>query len=201
MKPAAASVQRAFNFAGSVSAERRFGTARLLFFADLRDDEVARRVHGGIGAIVDRGVINALWELPEGLEFPRESVPGWALKRLGGLRAVEIGEVVRRHVCPPLTIHGAVATGRNLGRLLEVLGPLSSVCPTAAVITGVEPPADDPALLNARLFGVAVGVRSRNNIRVVSQAGAGFRPDVGAYQWHLAELVYSEIAETSVVKR
>lgn len=201
MRPAATSIQRAFKFAGSVSAERRVGTPRLLFFADLREEEVARRLHGGIGAIVDRGVINALWELPEELEFPRESVPDWVLKRLGGLRAVEIGDVVRRRVCPPLAIHGAAAVGRNLARLLEALGPLSSVCPTAAVITGIEPPADDPALLNARLFGVAVGVGSRDSIRVVSQPEAAFRPDVGAYQWHLAELVYAEIAETSVVKR
>jgi hypothetical protein len=67
---------------------------------------------------------------------------------------------------------------------------------TAAVIAGTEPPSDDPALLNARLFGVAVGMVSGDNIRVLSQAKT-FRPDVGPYQWHLAELVYAEIAATS----
>jgi hypothetical protein len=71
MRPTAASIQRAFSFAGAVTAERQFGTTQLVFFADLQEQEVARRIHRGIGAIVDRGVINALWELPEGLEFPR----------------------------------------------------------------------------------------------------------------------------------
>jgi len=197
MRPAATSIQRAFNFAGSVTAERRVGTTRLVFFADLQDEEVARRAHRGIGAIVDRGVINALWELPEDLEIPRESLPEWVLKRLGGFVAVEISEVVRRRVRPPLAIRGAAATGRNLSRLLDALGPLSSVCATAAVVTGTEPRPDEAALLNARLFGVAVGVVSDDNIHVLGHAET-FQPDIGPYQWHLAELVYAEIAETSV---
>jgi hypothetical protein len=196
MIPTGADIQRSFNFTGSVAVEHRIGSVPLLFFADVDHDEVLRRNEAGVGAIVDRRVINALWEVPHDLAFPRDALPDWVVHRLALADVVEIGDVVRRHVRPPLIIRGAAVVGRSLPLLLDALGPLSSVCATAAVLTNGSPSPSDPALLDAQLFGVAVGVAAAGGIRVLNEAQT-VRPDVGAYQWHVAELVYSEIAEVS----
>lgn len=189
----AAEIQRAFGFAGALTTQRRERRRTVTYFADIDHDEVARRAQAGIGAIVDRRVINALWEVPADLEFPREALPAWVVDRLDRIGAAEVGATVRRRVRPPLTIRAAAAVGPNLSVLLDVLGPLSSVCATAAVLTGKEPDPHAPALLDARLFGVAVGVTSTAGISVLNEPQP-VRGDLGPYQWHVAELVYSKIA-------
>lgn len=193
MTPATDDIRRAFGFAGAAVAQRQRGRVMLTYFADVDCDEVARRVQAGIGAIVDRRVINALWEVPADLDFPRDALPDWVVDRLIGIEAANVGATVRRRVRPPLTIRAAAAVGPNLSRLLDVLGPLSSVCATAAVLTRRAPDPDAPGLMDARLFGVAVGVASKGTIRVLNEPQPVLG-DVGAYQWHVAELVYSEIA-------
>lgn len=196
MTPTGAEIQQAFGFAGAVVARRRLGSAPLIFFVDVEVEEIRRRAEVGIGAIVDRRVVNALWELPEEVGYPVVSLPEWVIRRLTGVDAVEIGRLVCRHVRPPVRIRGAAAVGRSLSRLLEALGPLSSVCATAAVLTGTPPRSTDSALLDAQLFGVAVGVAAPPGIRVL-HAAQPVRPDMGAYQWHLGELVYAAIGDVS----
>src|SRR5438094_633253 len=133
MKPAAEDIQRAFGFAGAVAAQRRQHRVMLTYFADVDREEVTRRAAAGIGAILDRRVINALWEVPADVDFPRDSLPDWVVRRLAGVDAADVDVVVRRRVRPPISIRGAAAVGQDLARLLDALGPLSSVCPTAAV--------------------------------------------------------------------
>ena len=63
-------------------------------------------------------------------------------------------------------------------------------------MTGGSPPADDAALLDAQLFGVAVGWSERREVHVLT-ASQQIEGEIGTYQWHLAELVYAEIAQVS----
>lgn len=196
MIPTSAAIKEAFGLAGSVAVRRRLGSTPVTFYVDMEQAEVTRRTESGLGAIVDRQVINALWEVPRDLDFPRDALPAWVVERLKAVDVVEIGPTVRRSVRPPLTIRGAAVVGRALPRLLSAVGPLSSVCATAIVLTSAAPSSTDPTLMDARLFGVAVGHVTADGIQVLSDSQA-IRSDVGAYQWHLAELLYSEIAEVS----
>jgi hypothetical protein len=187
-----ATIQQSFGFAGAVAAERKERGISLTYFADVDEREVLRRAEVGMGAIVDRRVINALWEVPSDMDLPRDSLPSWVLERLMDAAGADVGLTVRRHVRPPITVRGAAAVGPTLRSLLDALGPLSSVCPTAAVLTTEEPEPTHPARLDAGLFGVAVGVAEGDGIRVLSEPAA-VRGDLGPYQWHLAEVVYSEL--------
>lgn len=196
MIPTPPEIQRAFDLDGAVAVHDRFHSAPVIVFADMDSEEVVRRTEAGVGAIVDRRVINALWEVPADVDFPRDALPDWVIQRLTPVAGAEVGRTVRRRLRPPLVIQGAAAVGRSLPRLLDALGPLSSVCATAAVLTNRSPNPRDSALLDAQLFGVAVGVVDPGGISVLTEAQA-VRPDVGAYQWHLAEVVYSQIAEVS----
>ncbi len=196
MRPSAEVVQDAFGFTGSISIQHRLGNVPMLFFVDANTDEIRRRDAAGVGAIVDRGVINALWELPDGIDFPRSALPDWVLERLKTQIPRDASNTIRRDLRPPLTIHAAAGTGPSLSRILDAVGQLSSVCATAAVVTARPPTPDDPALLDAQLFGVGVGAVDGHRVHVLNHAQP-MRPDLGAYQWHVAELLYSEIVGVS----
>jgi hypothetical protein len=192
MIPDAGDIQQAFGFPGAVTVERRQGRVVMSYFADVDEAEVSRRAAAGIGPIVDRRLINALWEIPADLELPRGSLPDWVTARLARVSVAQVGTTVRRDVRPPVRLRGAAAVGPRLARLLDALGPLSAVCPTAAVLTRGWPAASDPALLDAQLFGVGVAVADHDGVHVVAPAQP-VRADIGAYQWHVAELVYAEL--------
>ncbi|MCC6227142.1 MAG: hypothetical protein IT195_12160 [Microthrixaceae bacterium] len=196
MSPSAEVVRDAFGFAGSIAIEHPLAQVPVLFFVDVDPEEVRRRDDAGVGAITDRRTINALWELPAGIEFPPNALPDWVVDRLSVGVDGHAARTVRRDLRPPLTIHAAAATAGSLSRILGAIGQLSSVCATAAVVTGTSPAPTDPTLLNAQLFGVAVGLAEGAEIRVLNHAQP-VRPDIGAYQWHLAEMLYAELVRVS----
>lgn len=189
-------IREAFGFKGHVVCGQPIGARPMTFFVDLDWDQVSRRRAHHIGPLLDRPVVNALWEIPEGLDYPRSALPTWILDRLAGANLIGSGDLVRRDLRPPLRVKAAVASGPILRRLLADLGSFSAVCRTAAVLTGSQPDGDDPALLDARLFGVGVGVRSPNGISVLSEAGH-VEGELGPYQWHLAEVLYAEFERAS----
>jgi len=189
-------IRDAFGFGGGTVLTTHPRRRPMTFFVDLDWEQLSRRESCDTGAIRDRGVINALWEIPEGLNYPRDALPAWVLDRLAGPNLVVHGDTVRRDLRPPLHIRAAATSGRSLRRLLADLGPLSAVCPTAAVLTGPQPRCDDPALLDARLFGVGVGLRDGEGLSVLSPAGC-VEAEPGPYQWHLAEVLYAEIERVS----
>lgn len=189
-------IRSAFGFEGCVVLSRPTGVREVTFFVDLDWDQVSRRRADDIGALSDRRVINALWEIPEGLQYPRAALPQWILDRLGDRELGGAGDTVRRDLRPPLYIRAAATSGQHLRQLLMDLGPLSAVCPTAVVLTGPRPRPEEPALLDARLFGVGVGVRSAVGISVLSGARR-VESEAGPYQWHLAEMLYAQIETVS----
>ena len=189
-------IRDAFGFGGSVVVPRSPAARPVVFYVDLDPDQVAQRRSHDLRALTDRALINALWEIPEGLDYPRAALPRWILDRISVLRSMNSGSCVRREVRPPLQIRAAAGIGANLQRLLDYLGPLSAVCPTAAVLTSDSPDYGDPAFLDARLFGVGVGVLAGEDVRVLCGAGA-VELEAGPYQWHLAEMLYSELENLS----
>ena len=189
-------IRRAFGFGGRIAVTQSVGLRPVTFFVDLDWQQVLLRRSDEVGALVDRTVINALWEIPEGVEYPRSALPQWVLDRLGNREVAFRGDTVRRHLHPPLYIRAAAASGRSLRRLLVDLGPFSAVCPTAAVLRGNQPVLDDPTVLDAGLFGVGVGVWNPSGISVLSGAEA-VTSELGPYQWHLAETLYAQMERVS----
>ena len=189
-------IRSAFGFGGRMALTQSVGVRSVTFFVDLDWQQVSLRRSHEVGAVIDRSVINALWEIPEGVEYPRSALPRWVLDRLGNREVAVRGDTVRRDLRPPLYIRAAAASGGSLRRLLVDLGPFSAVCPTAAVLRGRQPVRDDPALLDARLFGVGVGVWNPSGISVLSGAGTE-TSELGPYQWHLAETLYAEMERVS----
>ena len=190
------SIQEAFGFAGSTAVTGRFGHRRLTFFVDVDRAQASLRQSESVGPVLDRRLINALWEVHEGLEIPSAELPRWVVDRLSAVPVATPDGVIYRRLRPPLIVQGVAAAGRSLKRLLDDLGPFSAVCPAAAVVTGSEPLPSDPAFLDAQLFGVGVGLRWGHRIRVLSGADR-VDPELGPYQWHLAEMLYSEMLKVS----
>lgn len=198
MNLTASELRHAFGLSGSLVTERRIGSVRIAYMVDLDDNEVGRRRANREGAILDRGTINALWEVPSDIDYPSSALPSWVIERVRKFRGAEVGEVVRRNVHPPLIIRGAVARGARLRTLLEVLGPLSSVCPTASIVASAPAP-HDHSFLQARQFGVGIAVAHGHNLEVLVRPQV-HAPELGAYQWHVAELVYESIVSEGVVR-
>ena len=198
MNLTASELRHAFGLSGSLVTERRMGSVRVAYMVDLDDNEVGRRRARGEGAILDRGTINALWEVPSDIDYPSSALPSWVIERVRKVQGVEAGNIVRRAVHPPLVIRGAVATGARLRTLLEVLGPLSSVCPTASIVASAPAP-HDHSFLQAKQFGVGVAVAIGDDLDVLVRPQV-HAPELGAYQWHLAELVYETIVNAGVIR-
>lgn len=191
-------LQRVFGFSGSLVVQRRAGRAVVSYVVDLDEAEVDRRLSRGVGPILDRGVINALWELPADIDYPLSALPMWVIERVRKTDAVAVSDVVRRTVRPPVHVQGAVATGARLRTLLDVLGPLSSVCPTGAILDS-SPAPHDHSLLQAQRFGVGVAITTDSDPEVRVQP-ARLATELGAYQWHVAELVYDSIVTAGEVQ-
>ena len=154
-----------------------------------------QRTNAGIGPILDRSLVTALWELPEGLQVPVTSIPSWALERLDSARdAVERAGSSYVHVARPATVvTGAVAVGRDLPRLLARVGQLSAVAPMGLVRRGgVE--SSDACVLNAALYGVGVAAFVNSEVEVILEPQA-VRPTPGPFLWWTAELAYAEILD------
>jgi hypothetical protein len=114
------------------------------------------------------------------------------LDRARGKLVEEVVGGVRRRVGPPVSVTGALATGRVLRRLLARVGQLSAIAPMAVLVHGeVEP--TDAALLDAVLYGIGVAAE------VGGQRKALVEPEPvetfsGPFQWWVSELAYRELA-------
>ena len=184
---------------------RLFGFEGLLLTIDLPEGPVtvavtvderehARRLESGLGAIVDRQLVVALWELPHCLSIALSRIPGWASERLARADAVIVaahGNRVERIACPPLVISGVVAVGRRFERLLRRVGQLSAIAPMGVVIQREVDDAD-PGMLEANLYGVGVGCSANGEITQVS-VPEPVVPMPGPFLWWVAELAYGQL--------
>lgn len=158
--------------------------------------EHARRVALGLGAISDRQLLTALWELPYALDVPTKRIPGWASARLTGTALPVVSadsDLLQRVVHPPLTVSGVLAVGRSLDRPLRRVGQLSAVAPMAVVVQH-QVEADDPVLLEAALYGVGVGCSTRGALTRISEPEPVI-PRPGPFLWWIAELAYQQLID------
>ena len=162
----------------------------------LDEHEHARRAQAGLGAITDREILTALWELPLQIRVQRSAIPTWArplLNRAPTAAVVAHDGSLIRESRPPLTVSGALAVGRNLERLMRRVGQLSAVSSMAVVVQRDVNPVD-PWMLSAALYGVGVA-RSQKGVLTSVFAPKHIIPTLGAYRWWICELAYKQITE------
>jgi hypothetical protein len=176
-----------------VSLRLREGEVRVVVRLD--EDERARRQQSGIGPVVDRALVNALWLVPERGTPPAVAPPEWAVARLrrrlpASIERSDGGGWVRT-IRPPAMVLAAVAQGHRLRTLIERVGQLSALAPMVVEVDR-DVSADDPALLDAGLYGVGVAtvVRGQREVRV---RPAPVVPTIGVFSWWVAELAYAEL--------
>lgn len=160
------------------------------------ETEHSRREASGLGAILDRQLLTALWELPHALSVPTERVPGWASARLSRAALPVVAaddDSLTRVVCPPLVLSGALAVGRRLDRPLRRVGQLSAIAPMA-VVGQLQVDADDPVLLEAALYGVGVGCATSGALTRLVEPEPVI-PMPGPFLWWIAELAYQQLID------
>jgi hypothetical protein len=176
-----------------VSLRLREGEVRVVVRLD--EAERAGRQALGVGPVVDRRLVNALWLMSECGASSAVAPPGWAVERLRRLLPAAIARtdegVWVRTIRPPATVLAAVAKGRRLRNLIARVGQLSAVAPMVVEVDRAVS-ADDPALLDAALYGVGVAsvVRGQREIRI---RPAPVAPTIGVFSRWVAELAYAEL--------
>ena len=184
---------QAFGFVGEV-VKIKLADGPLAVTVSLDEHEHARRARVGLGAITDREVVTALWELPHAMPVEQSAIPTWArplLDRAPTTAVVtEDGSLIREHR-PPLNVTGAIAVGRLPERLVRRVGQLSAVASMAVVVQGDVDPAD-PWVLNAALYGMGVATCRSGRLTPVSEPNHVI-PTLGAYRWWICELAYKQI--------
>ena len=187
------SCAEAFGFSGQpVEVKLREGPVQLVVRID--EGEHARRCDAGLGAIISRKVLTALWELPTGAAIPESSLPAWVADRLQGAPAAVVerrGDSLIRAVRPPLRIGGALAIARRADRALARVGQVSALTPMAVVVLGAVDPAD-PIVLEAQLYGVGVASVLGGDVTTLA-AAAAVTPMPGPYLWWVTELAYQQM--------
>ena len=184
---------QAFGFAGeAVEIKLSDGPATVVVCIDEHEHE--RRTRAGLGAITDREVVTALWELPHATPIERSALPSWVHPLL--VRAPEgavstDGSALTRVSQPPLNVSGALAVGRNLEHLVRRVGQLSAVAPMVVVLQG-DVDQHDPWLLNASLYGMGVA-QSRSGTLAPISMPASVVPTLGAYRWWICEMAYERM--------
>ncbi|MDE0653220.1 MAG: hypothetical protein OXI26_06180 [bacterium] len=183
----------AFGFSGDlVEVGLRDGPVLLAVHVD--ESEHCRRAAAQLGAITDRELLTALWELPAGLEISASALPGWTVDRLQNVRGVVVAgsdDSLVRAARPPLRISGALAIGQRFDSVLRRVGQVSALAPMAVIVRRVVDAAD-PGLLDAQLFGVGVGTALDGVITPLVEA-APVVPTPGPYLWLIAELAYEQL--------
>lgn len=188
---------QAFGFTGQL-VKLDLPAGRVAVAVEIDEEEHARRTETGLGAITDRELVTALWELPHSLHIPEAAIPAWAvdsLRRAPVSVVASDGMSLSRQSRPPLSVSGALAVGQKLERLLQRVGQLSAIA-SMAIIVQNDVDADDPWMLNAALFGVGVARCKRGVLTPVSDPGTVI-PTLGPYLWWVTELAYEQLTGCS----
>lgn len=120
------------------------------FVLDAHEDQRRRRI--GVGAVSDRRLLHALWELPEGIPVRWDdvsSVDAETLRQSGQGLVDGAGDLVRRSYRPVCRVTTVAVVAARLGDAVRRVGELPPIFRRLAVATGARPPArgdiDSPA--------------------------------------------------------
>jgi hypothetical protein len=153
--------------------------------------ESDRRRCVGVKAIVDSGLLHALWSLPEGAPIPVETMSQRDLETVrdlgGGAVEIKDGYVVRTY--SPIGTVRALAVSASSARVaVRGVGSYSPIFRRVALVTGAE--VDEPDVELAIEYGIGLSRRVGDEWEtLVEPAG----PELGVpavYRWWIAEIAY-----------
>jgi hypothetical protein len=159
-------------------------------------DEHLRRQRVGLGAATSTGLLHALWELPYGISFPRNSfseIDRLTLTEADDRWVEHRGEDFLRVYQPAGAIKSVTASDRSLARAVDkAASHPPTVRRTAIWNTSTDGRSSKATatLLKARLLGVGVlafdGIRTHELV----EPGEAVRGQPAVFRWWQAELAY-----------
>ena len=185
----------AFGFSEQLVEVGLSGGAVVLAVA-VDEGEHERRAAAGLGAVVVWESLTALWEIPHScsIQIPGGEVGRWILDAVESVPdafARHEGWGVLRLARPPVRFGGALSIGRTAERPLRKVTQVSALTEMGIAVLGGAAE-DDPAVLDARLFGVGVAHVRSGEVEVES-APAAVPPTPGPFMWWVAEKAYEQL--------
>jgi hypothetical protein len=162
--------------------------ARVTAYARLSTSEHERRIHVGLGAVVDPALLDRLMDLPAAV--PVADVVVWAEMGNQPSSVVERGEdgaTVVRMLRPPLMIDDVVLTAVPGRELRTVQDASLFACFTRRWVAVRRDSVPDSVVLEARLCGVGI-LDSRGSVLLAGETPATLTLD--GWAWLLQEKTY-----------
>ncbi len=154
------------------------------------EHEHCRRVELGLGAIVDRRLLHALWALPGGEPVEQSSlaeIDATTLRQHGKLLVDRVGGQLLRRFRPAGSVGIAIVADRRAEDAIQRLSHVPPIFPRLAV-AGEEPGGEAIGLAHRRRVGLAALHSGRYEVKVEPSQPILGSPAV--YRWWVAELAY-----------
>jgi hypothetical protein len=169
----------------------------MAFEVDAAEHE--RRGQRPYGAVRSRGLLHALWALPEGIAWPVSGLSRLdadTLKDEGDGFVTWIDESVVRLYRPAGHVW---AVGLASKRLIDAVATASQFPPIFRryAVAAKATRSDPDAIAAARTVGVGVAVTGPDGLNVVGRAEPARTGVPGIYRWWLAEMAYRSWLQTN----
>jgi hypothetical protein len=197
---AAVTTSPADDWASCPSAGLRLFGSRAGVAYRLDSAEITRRATTGLGAIIQRDVLDALMSLPAGLPVTTSALTAreqQALRRAPrGALDWDNGCVVRQAV-PPLSARFSVVAARTWRDGLVKAGRFAPFCARAILLPA--PPADlDDARAQASFYGIGLCVFNASTLRMLVDPEPYVRQRHSAAQWWFTEEIHRQLVASDL---
>lgn len=166
--------------------------ARSFVLFRLNIGEHRRRNQARSGAITDRGLLHALWSLPEDIPVPCEKLTtrdAATLQQSGRGHVIKRGGSLCRVFRPAGTIQAVVAVARSLGDAVGRVGQYPAIFERLAVSLTAQ--LRDEDIWAAQQLGVGIVTHAApGHTEVVDTPAEARRGVPGVYRWWISELAY-----------
>lgn len=171
----------------------------VLMALELDATEHARRLERSVGPLRSRGLLHALWTLPEGLAWPAsgiERLDALTLEREGDGFVVMDRDAVVRVYRPAGRVRAIGLVGRRLPDIVATASrfpPIFRRYAIAAKVTSTDP----QAVAAAQTVGIGAAIAGPDGLRVLGEAEPAQVGVPGIYRWWLAEVAYRSWLQTN----
>jgi hypothetical protein len=169
----------------------QIGGQRCLAHVSIDAAEHHRRQTMHLGAVVDRTLLEALWELPGGLPVPEAALvrsDAMILAALGSGLVERADGILCRSFRPAATIHLAFTTAPSASAAIIRLTNVPRVYPRLAICQRPAPPA---AVELARRRRVGLAERCNRRLSVLVEPPTPALGAPGVDRWWMSELAYA----------
>lgn len=171
----------------------------VLMALELDITEHARRLERSVGPLRSRGLLHALWTLPEGLAWPTSGLDPLdvlTLEREGDGFVVMDEDAVIRVYRPAGRVRAIGLVG---GRLPDVVATASRFPPIFRryAVAAKAASTDPQVVAAARTVGIGAAIAGPNGLRVLGEAEPAQVGVPGVYRWWLAEVAYRSWLQTN----